>query len=388
MKKQLLTLVAILIASITLAQTNGFNYKALIINNGNALASQSVDIRFTILQNGNTSVYQETQTASTDANGIVAVNVGEGTVISGDFSTIDWGANTHFLKVEINTGSGYTDFGTSELKSVPYAKFAEKAGNTFSGDFTDLTNVPTGLADGDDVNDADHNASNELQTISKNASNVVTLSNGGGSFTDADTHLTDTQITAMGYIKSANDADHDANNELQTISKNASNVVTLSNGGGSFTDADTHLSETQVDAMVANNGYATQLNDLSDAKRAGTAYYIGQDAGNAVSSNDRYNVGIGYEALINSTTADYTTAIGFHALFSNTTGGFNTANGSQALFSNTEGNYNTANGFWALFSNTTGGANTAIGSKALYSNTTGDYNTANGSSALYSNTTG
>jgi len=51
------------------------------------------------------------------------------------------------------------------------------------------------------VDDADADAANELQTISKNG-NTVTLSNNGGSFTDA-----------------VDDADADASNELQTISK-------------------------------------------------------------------------------------------------------------------------------------------------------------------------
>ena len=83
------------------------------------MSSQPVTFRFTVLENGNNAVYQETQSAVTDANGIVAVNVGEGTVVSGDFSTIDWGSNTYFLKVEIDTGSGYQDFGNSELKYVP-----------------------------------------------------------------------------------------------------------------------------------------------------------------------------------------------------------------------------------------------------------------------------
>jgi hypothetical protein len=179
MKKLLLSLVFILTTISAFAQGSGFNYKALIAENGTALNTQALDIRFTILQDGTTAVYQETQNTTTDANGIVAVNIGEGTIVSGDFSTIDWGAHTHFLKVEIDTGSGYSDFGTSELKSVPYAKYADKAGNTFSGSFTDLTNVPAGLADGDDVNDADHNATNELQNLTfDNASRTLTISNG------------------------------------------------------------------------------------------------------------------------------------------------------------------------------------------------------------------
>jgi len=204
MKKTILLFTALLIGIISYAQT-GFNYKALITDNGNVLDSQSVSIKFTVLENGTTSVYQETQTAITDANGIVSVSIGEGAQISGDFATINW-QNSQFLKVEIDSGSGFADFGTNELKAVPTAKYADKAGNVFSGSFNDLSNVPAGLSDGDD-----------------------------------DTQLTDTQIAAMGYIKNPNDADHSTTNELQTITKSGQ-TVTLSNGGGSFTDANTTYS--------------------------------------------------------------------------------------------------------------------------------------------------
>lgn len=70
----------------------------------------------------------------------------------------------------------------------------------------------------DNFTDADDNISNEIQSLSKSG-NTVSLSLGGGSFTDA-----------------VDDADANPNNELQTISKSGT-TVTLSDGGGSFTDA-------------------------------------------------------------------------------------------------------------------------------------------------------
>jgi len=53
--------------------------------------------------------------------------------------------------------------------------------------------------------------------------------------------------------------DSSATNELQTISKSLG-TVTLSNGGGTFVDS--ALTETQVDAFVANNGYLTGADSL------------------------------------------------------------------------------------------------------------------------------
>jgi len=51
------------------------------------------------------------------------VNVGMGTVVSGTFSGINWGKNSKFLQVELNTtgGTTYTDLGTTQMMSVPYA---------------------------------------------------------------------------------------------------------------------------------------------------------------------------------------------------------------------------------------------------------------------------
>ncbi len=122
--KKFTLLLLVLCSYFGYAQGGGFNYKALITNNGNAITNQPVDIKFTLLENATTPVYQETHTATTDSGGIVSVNIGEGTPVSGDFNAIDWGKTAYFLKVEVDTGSGYTDFGTTELKSVPYAKHA------------------------------------------------------------------------------------------------------------------------------------------------------------------------------------------------------------------------------------------------------------------------
>ncbi len=392
LKKAMAGLVILMMTAMSFAQVGGLNYKALITNNGNALSSQPVTFRFTVLENGTNAVYQETQSAATDANGIVAVNIGEGTVLSGNFSTIDWGNHTYFLKVEIDTGSGYQDFGTSELKYVPYAKYADKAGNVFSGDFNDLTNVPAGLSDGDDVNDADHDPSNELQTISKSG-NTITLSNGGGSVTDSDTHLSDADIAAMGYIKDANDADHDPANEIQDLSLNGTQLNITNGTGVNFTNWDTDSTDD-----------VQSINDLSDARTFTTNIFLGNNVGSNATNitaltglgynvmpnvtNAQKCVGVGTGALFSLTSGIGNVALGYDALSSNTTGSSNTASGSLALYYNITGNENTASGYQTLYSNTTGDSNTASGYKALYINTTGDFNTASGSFALYSNTTG
>ena len=358
MKKQIISIIALFITSLVFAQ-NGFNYKALISDNGNVLANQVISIKFTVLKNGTTSVYQETQTGNTDTNGIITFNIGEGSVVSGDFTNIDWGSNSYFLKVEINTGNGYRDFGTTEFKYVPYAKYADKAGNVFSGDFGDLNNVPAGLSDGDDVDDADHDPANEIQTISKTG-NTISLSNGGGSVTDSDTHLSDADIAAMGYIKNADDADHDATNELQDLSLSGTHLSITNGTGVDFTNWDTDSTDD-----------VQRINDLSDARTFTSNIFLGHDAGSN-STAIAYLTGLGQNVMKNVINAGYSVGIGTNALNSLTSGRFNVAIGNNSGQNLTTTNNNVFVGYNAGRV-TTGDKNVFIGSNAG-ENAAGDKN--------------
>lgn len=128
MKKILLIGLVLLSFIDTKAQT-GINYKAVVKDNaGNVIANDLVQIQFAILE-GTTIVYEETHSPTTDANGVVVVNIGMGTPISGTFSGIDWNADDHFLNVQIDVGSSLIDLGTTQFMSVPYAQHAETAAN-------------------------------------------------------------------------------------------------------------------------------------------------------------------------------------------------------------------------------------------------------------------
>ena len=154
MKNKILLIVAFLISICVNAQ-QGINYKAIIKDaSGNVVANDLVQVRFAILtgiSNPSDNNYVETHTPTTDANGLVILNIGEGTVNSGVFADIDWASGRHFLSVYINIGEGFVDMGTTEFMSVPYAKHAETAAvaeNVFSGDYNDLINQPTTIATG------------------------------------------------------------------------------------------------------------------------------------------------------------------------------------------------------------------------------------------------
>lgn len=140
MKKSILTVLAVLCSIIISSSAWGqapekFNYQAVLRDNGSVMVSQSVNVRFTIHDGSatGTNVYQETQFLTTDQYGRVNCAVGGGTVISGDFSTIDWGNGGKYLQVEIDNGSGFEDLGASQLLSVPYAIQAGGLDNEFEG---------------------------------------------------------------------------------------------------------------------------------------------------------------------------------------------------------------------------------------------------------------
>ena len=120
----------LLVCTLGMYAQQGINYKALIKDGAGAVvANETIDVRFTIIADtGSTNVYEETHTgATTDANGIVILTIGDGTANSGVFSDIAWGGDTHSLKVEIDTGAGLVDLGTTQLLSVPYALHAKTA---------------------------------------------------------------------------------------------------------------------------------------------------------------------------------------------------------------------------------------------------------------------
>ncbi len=130
--KQFYTLLAVLLLTApTWAQSpEKMSYQAVIRNNSNELlVEKQVGMQISILQ-GSTAVYTETQTATTNVNGLVSIAIGEGTT-SDDFTSIDWSTGPYFIKTETDPAGGtdYSITGTSQLLSVPYALHAKTAGS-------------------------------------------------------------------------------------------------------------------------------------------------------------------------------------------------------------------------------------------------------------------
>ena len=143
-----LFLLTLIFVSVFAQAPQKMNYQAVVRNANNSLVTnQNVAARISILQGSATgsAVYIETQTVATNTNGLMTLSIGEGTAVSGTFSSIDWANGPYFLKSEIdpNGGVSYSIESVQQLLSVPYALYANEAGNSFSGDYNDLTNTPT-----------------------------------------------------------------------------------------------------------------------------------------------------------------------------------------------------------------------------------------------------
>ena len=82
-------------------------------------------MKISILQGSVTggTVYVETQRPISNSNGLVSLEVGSGTLVSGDFTAIDWSNGPYFIKTETDPTGGvsYNVTGTTQLLSVPYA---------------------------------------------------------------------------------------------------------------------------------------------------------------------------------------------------------------------------------------------------------------------------
>ena len=105
------------------------SYQAVIRNsNDTLLISTPVGMRISLVQGtpSGTVVFSETQTATTNSNGLVSLQIGMGTVVTGTFACIDWASGPYYVKTEtdLTGGANYTIISSNELMSVPYALFS------------------------------------------------------------------------------------------------------------------------------------------------------------------------------------------------------------------------------------------------------------------------
>src|SRR5690554_7361882 len=120
--KRIITIAATFLMTVSVwAQApQKMSYQAVIRDAGNSLVdNQGVGMQISILKGSasGTAVYVETQNPTTNVNGLVSIEIGTGTVVSGDFATIDWSTDSYYIKTETDPRS---EEHTSELQSRPH----------------------------------------------------------------------------------------------------------------------------------------------------------------------------------------------------------------------------------------------------------------------------
>ena len=321
----------VVMAIVTYSQApQKLSYQAVIRNNsGQLVTNHSVGIRATILQGSPSGsvVYQETFNSLSNGNGLVSIEIGGGTPVSGNFSTINWASGSYYLRTETDPsgGTSYTISGTSQLISVPYALHAKNAAS-----YTETDPV--------------YNASPAKAITSGLISNWNTAYGWGNhaglyrpvSYVPAWSEITSKPTTVSGY--------------------GISDAVKL-DGNQTITGMKTFTPDIVV-------------NELTIGK--GRNYVI-------------TNTAIGYQALLFNQSGHYNSAVGHQSLHQISTGEGNTGVGYATLYSNTTGLGNTAIGFVALQKLQTGSRNTALGYGAGV-NSNGDNNVFIGFYAGYHET--
>ena len=190
-----------------------FSFQAVVRNSSNQLVSNAqVGVRVSILHgstSGNTH-YVETHTVSTNANGLITVEVGAGSVLEGTFANLNWANGPWFLKTEIdpNGGNNYSIISVQQLLSVPYALYAKEAGNGFSGNITDYLNATTMPAVISVLTQAGVATQSDIPTV---PTNVSAFNNDAGYITISSVPTVPTHLSAytndMGFISSYTETD-------------------------------------------------------------------------------------------------------------------------------------------------------------------------------------
>ncbi len=125
------------VVSSTFAQAPaGFQYQAVIRDaNNDVVSNQTVSMQMNLLQGSasGSTVYSETFSPTTSENGLVSLQIGTGTT-NDDFNAVNWANGPFFMETALDLagGSNYEVMGTSQLMSVPFALYANEAGQVTS----------------------------------------------------------------------------------------------------------------------------------------------------------------------------------------------------------------------------------------------------------------
>ena len=217
----------------------GIHYQAVARDNfGNELANTKIDVKFSIISGdpiGGTLVYQELhQDVITSSFGVFSLVIGNGVPSSNGlydkFSLIKWEDAFHYLKVDVKFDNGFTDMGTMQFLSVPYALYAQKSLEPGPQGPTGDTG-PQGLQGVQGPKGDQGDPASDDQTLSFDGTNLsISVGNGGSQSTvNLSTLNPPHSLSILGDTLSIMGGNKvGLPNQIQDISLDANNKVKLS----------------------------------------------------------------------------------------------------------------------------------------------------------------
>ncbi len=331
MRKVIYILLALLFTHNLFAQAPlGFNYQGIAREaDGTPISGKEIAIRVSIIDGPQgSSEFEEVHFLTTNDFGLFTAVIGQGNG-NGTLNQVNWAGGNLWLQIELDPddSGNFILMGSQQLMSVPYALFAQQSGAGLSPGYgVDINNgtisnvlpdrpitltgkgnvqvsgtYPNFTIESNGSADGDADASNEIQNLSK-VGNEVSLSKGGGSFTDAvddaDADATNELIesaTLVGTSLEIKDAGGTQTVDLATLQDGTGtdaqeltltgNTLSLTNStpvdlSGYLDDTDTQLTEAEVDVFVGNNGYLTSevdgslTNEIQDLQLVGNELTI------------------------------------------------------------------------------------------------------------------
>ncbi len=122
-----------------------FNYQGIARDaKGNPISKQRLSVKLSVLPTADAgqAEYEEVQSVTTNDFGLYSLQIGNGQALFGEMKNVKWETGNKYIRVAIDPqgGSDYVDLGTTQLLSVPYAIYADRAGSTKNGSNTRALN--------------------------------------------------------------------------------------------------------------------------------------------------------------------------------------------------------------------------------------------------------
>jgi hypothetical protein len=258
----------------------GINYQGVARDNeGKPIVTKNISVRIGILKNSATGEveYSEVHKPQTNQFGLFTLIIGQGTAATGSFAFVSWALGNKWLQIEIdpNGGSSFQLAGSQQLMSVPYAFYAEYAGNESKFTAGQGIAITNGVIS--NTGDGDNSATNELITAaSLTADKKLRITDAGGTKeVDLNTLAVDNQSLTLtgtslsisgGNSVNLGSVNTDNQNLTTGVAAGTNRTINITNGtSATFDVADNDNSPTNEIQDLALNTSTNILSLTSDA---------------------------------------------------------------------------------------------------------------------------